>query len=90
MNESRKPLDHFKVMMILLAVWIGLFAVTVVTEARTMARGVMPLISGVLVLWIAYWTIQWLRGSPTPPPTQKQPDNAVASKDGNTETYSQN
>jgi hypothetical protein len=74
MNESRKPLDRFKVMMILLAMWVFLFAVTLVTEARTMARGVMPLISGALVLWAVYWTISLAFGGNKSVPEQSQPD----------------
>lgn len=67
-------LNHFKVMMILLAVWGTAFAVTLVTEARTMARGVMPMITGVIVLWALYWTIALAFGGKKSIPQQSQPE----------------
>lgn len=61
-------------MMTLLAIWAILFAVTIAAESRTMAKGVMPLISGALVLWALYWTISLAFGGKKSVTEQSQPD----------------
>jgi hypothetical protein len=61
-------------------IWLVMFAVTLVTEARFMARGVMPLITAVCVLWFAYWTISTLRGTNGSADGGKEETNAKTDK----------
>lgn len=54
--------SKFAVLVWLFVSWAVMFAVTIVTEARIMARGVMPLISVICLLWFVYITISLIRG----------------------------
>lgn len=75
MSASPKGPNHFKVMLILFAVWAGLLVFTLATKAAALARGVMPLISVILLGWLAYWTISAIRGRFTTAPVEPQPQS---------------
>jgi hypothetical protein len=62
----KKEVNYFAVLIGMAIAWAVLFGITVITKAPTMARGVMPLISVVIVLWLVYWTVAAIRGRFTP------------------------
>jgi hypothetical protein len=63
--------NKFGTLCVLGVIWVVMFAVTIVTEARFMARGVMPMISAICVLWLAYWSVSLLRSAIKSTPESK-------------------
>lgn len=51
----------FKTFYYMAGIWVVIFILTLISEARFMARGILPLISFILIISFAYLTISIIK-----------------------------